>query len=75
MSHQNLPVTNLRKSYRATSHAVIINGYRNVIFLPGVGRYNGMWKNNLRDGKLKVGHKLNVLSSFTDSFVRKENNS
>lgn len=52
MSHQNSSVINLRKCYRAKNEKAIINGNRNAIFLPGVGRYKGTWKNNVRDGML-----------------------
>ncbi len=50
MKYENLPLTNLRKTYRVKDEAAHINGYRNAIFLPGIGRYKGMWKNNLREG-------------------------
>lgn len=50
MNHRNLPVTNLRRSYKPKNSSANIDGYRNTIFLPKTGRYKGLWNNNLREG-------------------------
>lgn len=52
MTQQNSIDKNFRMCFRATDKASL-NGYRNEIFLPGIGSYKGTWKNNLRDGMYK----------------------